>query len=349
MRPEDISHFTFQDMSKLLIGNWDTNKLYWSRRCGEFVNPLTGEVVSSSLRFPGSILEWFCTLPVAIQKVSKTADIYVSPDVLVILEHLPSFKPDFTPVEATRDNMMHYRHAGSIFEQDIWVNEFHHTERIVLLDPNFKLVGQVSVVGMNSIDAPAGWASTGHDPQEAIRIAAKEPIAKTDYKTDDSNWFNPNSTPLDRTLRIKFKKLTETATLPKASREGDIGFDLCCDEDFEIGGICSKTVKVSTGIQLADMPSMDNDRNRIFMKIEGRSGLSVKGIFPTGGVIDPTYRGEVAVVLNSTGRYVQFKKGERIAQLVIYKVATAGEVVMEEAEKITETNRGAAGFGSSGK
>jgi dUTPase len=43
-----------------------------------------------------------------------------------------------------------------------------------------------------------------------------------------------------------------------------------------------------------------------------------------------------------------FKKGERVAQLVVYKVATMGEISMEETNSVTETNRGKAGFGSSG-
>lgn len=174
-------------------------------------------------------------------------------------------------------------------------------------------------------------------------------IAMQSYKTTDPNWYAPKIPKADNVIRIKFKKLTETAMLPKASKDGDIGFDVFCDEDFEIGGIFPKTVKVSTGIQLADMPVMDLERNKIFFKIEGRSGLSAKGFFPSGGIIDPTYRGEVAVVLNSTGAYGKFTKGDRIAQLVVYKVATAGEVVMEQTNAVTDTNRGAAGFGSTGK
>lgn len=173
-------------------------------------------------------------------------------------------------------------------------------------------------------------------------------IAMDSYKTDDPNWYAPEIPKADTKIRIKFKKMTETAKLPSAIRDGDIGFDLCCDEDFGI--IPGRTLKVKTNIQLADMPSMDCDRNRIFMKIEGRSGLSAKGIFPTGGIIDPTYRGEIGVVLNSLAEQTHyFAKGDRIAQLVVYKVATAGEVIMEESQDVTKTNRGACGFGSSGK
>lgn len=193
-----------------------------------------------------------------------------------------------------------------------------------------------------------------HDPNEALRIAENEPVAQSSYKTQDPAWFAPNIPGVDKVIRIKFKKMSETAKIPMAIRTGDIGFDLYCDENFSIAP--GETVKVKTNIQLADMPTTDNERNRIFMKIEGRSGLSAKGIFPTGGIIDPTYRGEIGVVLNclksveSTDQGSHFfAKGDRIAQIVVYKVATMGEAVMEESDKVTETNRGAAGFGSSGK
>lgn len=194
--------------------------------------------------------------------------------------------------------------------------------------------------------------SAKHYPNEAIRITEREPVATSDYKTKDPAWFDPKIPAADKILKIKFKKMSDTAKIPTAMREGDIGFDLYCDEDFSIAP--GFTIKVKTNIQLADMPTMDNDRNRIFMKIEGRSGLSIKGIFPSGGIIDPTYRGEIGVVLNClrTGEdrpLTVFNKGDRIAQLVVYKVATNGEAVMEETSKVTESNRGAAGFGSSGK
>ena len=193
---------------------------------------------------------------------------------------------------------------------------------------------------------------------EGLRITENEPVASSDYKTKDPNWFAPNIPKADKCIRVKFKKMSETAKIPAAIRDGDIGFDLYCDEDWSIAP--GFTVKVKTNIQLADMPIMDNERNRIFMKIEGRSGLSAKGIFPTGGIIDPTYRGEISVVMNMlrvgdkgpTVLWAQgptvFNKGDRIAQLVFYKVATAGEVTMEETDKVTETNRGSSGFGSSG-
>lgn len=146
---------------------------------------------------------------------------------------------------------------------------------------------------------------------------------------------------------IKWKLLTPTAKLPAASRPGDIGFDICSDQEFTLK--IGETVKLSTGVQLADMSGKSYDGHCHFIKVEGRSGLASKGIFPVGGIVDPTYRGEVFVALTNNGWHPHvIKVGDKIAQLVVYKVSVAGEVNMTEGDEVTETVRGANGFGSSG-
>lgn len=171
-------------------------------------------------------------------------------------------------------------------------------------------------------------------------------MAMSSYKTTDPNWYSPNIPVADPNITIRFKRTSPSAILPAAQKNGDIGFDLSCAESFLLRH--GEHRKISTGIVLADMPTMDLDRNRIFLKIEGRSGLAAKGIFPIGGIIDPNYRGEMAVMLANMGNDMEFVAGSRIAQLVVYKVSTAGEVLIKESDTVTETNRGAAGFGSSG-
>jgi len=86
------------------------------------------------------------------------------------------------------------------------------------------------------------------------------------------------------------------------------------------------------------------------MKVEGRSGLSVKGVFPVGGIIDPTYRGEIGIVLaNVSGKDYKIAQGDRIAQLVVYVVNTSFSLNMVEVDAITPNyERGEQGFGSSG-
>lgn len=147
---------------------------------------------------------------------------------------------------------------------------------------------------------------------------------------------------------IEFVKMVPQAVIPQTSRLGDIGYDICASEDTVLRA--GKTTKVSTGIQLAWHPTFNHTGDRFFMKVEGRSGLSVKGVFPVGGIIDPTYRGEIGVVLaNMAEKDYKIAAGDRIAQLVVYMVNTSANVHMVEVEAITQNDeRGEKGFGSSG-
>ena len=84
--------------------------------------------------------------------------------------------------------------------------------------------------------------------------------------------------------------------------------------------------------------------------IYARSGLACKrGLAPANkvGVIDSDYRGEFIVVLHNHGNVAQeIAHGERIAQLVITPVFTPG---FSEVEDLSDTQRAAGGFGSTGK
>ena len=148
-------------------------------------------------------------------------------------------------------------------------------------------------------------------------------------------------------ITVLFKKLTPSAKIPAMVGEGNVGFDVYCDEEVAISPRTTK--KLSSGVQLADMPAKDASGNSLFLKVEGRSGLAARGVFPIGGIIDYSYRGPVGIMLaNLSDVTVIFNKGERIAQLVVYKVGCSPEVVMGETDAVTETTRGSLGFGSSG-
>jgi len=162
-------------------------------------------------------------------------------------------------------------------------------------------------------------------------------------------------------MQIKFKKLIPEAKLPVRGKPGDAAFDIYSAEDFDLRP--GETRLVSTGLQLADMPTtMGKNGPGVFLQIEGRSGLASKGIFPLGGIIDATYRGEIKVILHNGNPWhpvelnpqgsmnniepVKFKVGDRIAQLLVRLIAT--DVNMVESEEVTETVRGISGFGSTG-
>jgi dUTP pyrophosphatase len=145
------------------------------------------------------------------------------------------------------------------------------------------------------------------------------------------------------------------AKLP-VQEEGNVGFDVFSVNDFDVLPP-GQVTKVPLGIKLAENPEQLIVDQKVvavpFLKIEGRSGLASKGIFPVGGIVDPNYRGEISVMLfNSTDRPYSFERGNRVAQLVCYyTLANAEETKVRflATDKITETTRGDRGFGSSGK
>ena len=116
--------------------------------------------------------------------------------------------------------------------------------------------------------------------------------------------------------------------------------DMSCNEDVRLDAGARKLV--GTGIRIAVPAGYE-------AQVRPRSGLAIKhGItmVNTPGTIDSDYRGEVKVILLNTGSEpVEFKKGDRIAQLVICPVATARLHIVETLE---ETVRSDGGFGSTG-
>jgi len=142
---------------------------------------------------------------------------------------------------------------------------------------------------------------------------------------------------------------SEDAKLP-LQEEGNVGFDVSSVDTGTIvpGGVG----KFQTGLRLADDIYSDNLTTVAFMKIEGRSGLAARGVFPVGGIIDPSYRGDITVMLhNSTKEPFVVNEGDRIAQLICYTTIANNnfhKVRFVVAEQATTTNRGEQGFGSTG-
>ncbi len=142
---------------------------------------------------------------------------------------------------------------------------------------------------------------------------------------------------------IKVKKLDEKAIIPTYGTEFSAGADLYALPGESVVIEPHKTVMVHTGLSM-EIP--EGYAGLIF----ARSGLASKrGLAPANkvGVVDPDYRGEFMVALhNHTDEVREVEGGERIAQLVIVPFLTASFV---EADELSETVRGAGGFGSTGK
>ncbi len=83
-------------------------------------------------------------------------------------------------------------------------------------------------------------------------------------------------------------------------------------------------------------------------QIRPRSGLSARGVIATFGTLDSDYRGEVFVTLYCVGSAAPYRvrDGDRIAQLVVTRLA---ELSLVEVDALSETERGAAGHGSTGR
>lgn len=171
-------------------------------------------------------------------------------------------------------------------------------------------------------------------------------------------------------VEISFKLLDGNAKLPTKGKDGDAAYDLYCIEKVII--YPGETVKVRTGLQLAYMTPEQGD-DLLYLQIKGRSGVSSKGVYPLGGVVDATYRGEIQVILhNGNRRYtledvngwmgdksisgmladfnaskvITFNPGDRIAQFVITRTPKCVDI--RETDLIIESTRGSSGFGSTG-
>lgn len=143
---------------------------------------------------------------------------------------------------------------------------------------------------------------------------------------------------------IKFLKTHADAVLPKKNNSdpstGDSGYDMTAVEETVIPSRGSAVVPV--GLTLAYLSP------EFWVRIESRSGLAFKhNITAFNGIIDNPYRGDLGVKLfNHSDLDYTVKKGDRCAQLVIYPLV---HMTADWSDSVSETSRGAKGFGSSGK
>lgn len=143
-------------------------------------------------------------------------------------------------------------------------------------------------------------------------------------------------------MQIKIKRIHPAAILPTYAHgpEEDAGLDLRAVEDAELQPGVAQAV--ATGLQV-EIPSGYEGQ------VRPRSGLALKHAITVPnapGTIDPGYRGEVKVILLNLGQETfRIAAGDRIAQLVVSRYEAVEWV---EAE-LSDTVRGAGGFGSSGR
>lgn len=132
--------------------------------------------------------------------------------------------------------------------------------------------------------------------------------------------------------------LDDNAIMPERAHSTDAGLDLKTPVDVVIPPRCSATI--NTGIHVELPP------NTVGM-LKSKSGLNVKHGITSEGVIDVGYTGSIVAKLYNNGdEPVEFKRGDKITQLVILPVIIPE---VEIANSLDETERGNNGFGSSGR
>ena len=132
-------------------------------------------------------------------------------------------------------------------------------------------------------------------------------------------------------------KLDNGAFLPERAHPMDAGLDLKTPYSFDLYPGEHKDINTGVHVEVPD--------GYVGM-ITSKSGLMLKGV-TSRGTIDSSYRGAVhAILFNASKQIVSFEVGDKITQLVILPCAVCD---VREVDRLSETDRGDAGFGSTGR
>lgn len=137
---------------------------------------------------------------------------------------------------------------------------------------------------------------------------------------------------------LKVMKLYDDTKLPVKAKNGDAGFDVFSMENITIYSM--KMHKFGLGF------AVEFPEGHVLL-VQEKSGMASRGIFTIGNVIDSGYRGECHVMLfNLSSELMEIKRGQKIAQILLLSCYTGDSLI--EVNKITPTERGDGGFGSTG-
>ncbi|CAN5871618.1 dUTP diphosphatase [soil metagenome] len=142
--------------------------------------------------------------------------------------------------------------------------------------------------------------------------------------------------------RIQVMRLDPDMPVPRPAQFGDAGADLRATESISLKP--GQRALVGTGLALAIPHGFAGF-------VQPRSGMAIKrglGLLNSPGLIDSGYRGELKVIVINLDpeNMLEIERGDRIAQLVILRVP---EVIYEEVDELSVSERGAGGFGSTGR
>lgn len=140
-------------------------------------------------------------------------------------------------------------------------------------------------------------------------------------------------------MKLKIKKIKKEAKLPCYAHPDDAGLDLFSCEDYLLLPHKRHLFKLGFATEFS---------HGYVGIIKDKSGLAIKdGLTVLAGVIDAGFRGEWGVILlNTSQKPYQVKKGDKIAQVIFQKIE---KIEVEEVKKLSFHPRGEGGFGSTGK
>ena len=141
---------------------------------------------------------------------------------------------------------------------------------------------------------------------------------------------------------IEIKLVTKSGNIPAYETEGSAGMDLKAVLNEPVVLAPGERRLIPTGLFI-ELPKGYE------AQIRARSGLAIKHgitLINCVGTIDSDYRGEIQVPLVNLGQDFEIKNGERIAQMVIAKYEQVSWKITDE---LSETERGAGGFGHTGR
>lgn len=142
-------------------------------------------------------------------------------------------------------------------------------------------------------------------------------------------------------MSLRVQLLDPAARLPARAHDGDAGYDLHALEEAIVAPGDRATVRTGIAVEIPE------GHAGLVLPRSGNAARHGIALVNAPGLIDAGYRGEIKVLLLNTDRAETFKveAGMRIAQLVLVRVETPG---VEEVAALSESARGAGGFGSSG-
>lgn len=142
---------------------------------------------------------------------------------------------------------------------------------------------------------------------------------------------------------LRVKLLTAQAKPPTVGHPGeDLGYDLYAAVGLTIPAKGQAIVLTGIAIQ-CNSPSGEP----MGALLRDKSSMAARRLVLTGGVIDAGYRGEVRVLMENLGDLpAEIRAGDKIANLIPYPVLTTGVEVVDE---LSDSNRKAGGFGSTGR